>query len=414
MGRVRFCSVMLEGKQASGRSLTGRAGGEPADGDLQKWRLSPAQEDASLAGLRFLERTLPVEPVANAAVAVGVPRAVIPPRFLIWAVTGAGKTEMIFPIVEHELLLGHKVLLATPRRDVVMELLPRLAQAFPVRKIVALYGGSEQRWEQGDVTLATTHQLLRLWRCFDLVIIDELDAFPYHNNPMLQYAVHKVCKETGRYILLSATPPEAMQREAAAGKLPHAMVPVRYHRHPLPVPRRLAVGDPERMLRSGRVAAVLERELRRSLERGAQVFFFVPRIGLVEPFVQLLSHTFPGRTVEGTSSKDAERSGKVTGFREKASHILVTTTILERGVTVPMTDVFIIGADAALFDQASLVQMSGRAGRSKADPAGRVFFASREWTRSQVSAIKQIRGMNTLAHKKGYLLESRPGGSEHG
>ncbi|MNU00243.1 hypothetical protein D3C72_2433180 [compost metagenome] len=71
------------------------------------------------------------------------------------------------------------MLLATPRKDVVLELAPRLAKAFGGRKVVALYGGSGERWEQGDITLATTHQLMRFYQAFDLVIIDELDAFPY-------------------------------------------------------------------------------------------------------------------------------------------------------------------------------------------------------------------------------------------
>ncbi|MDF2662993.1 MAG: helicase, partial [Paenibacillus sp.] len=79
--------------------------------------------------------------------------------------------------------------------------------------------------------------------------------------------------------------------------------------------------------------------------------------------------------------------------------------ILERGVTVPRTDVFILEADSGTFDSAALVQMAGRAGRSKDDPNGRVFFAAAAHTQSQARAIRQIRQMNRLAKRKGYLLE---------
>jgi len=65
--------------------------------------------------------------------------------------------------------------------------------------------------------------------------------------------------------------------------------------------------------------------------------------------------------------------------------------------------VFILDADSALFDEAALVQMSGRAGRSKDDPAGRVFFAAPVKTASQLRAIRQIRAMNRLARRKGFL-----------
>jgi competence protein ComFA len=84
----------------------------------------------------------------------------------------------------------------------------------------------------------------------------------------------------------------------------------------------------------------------------------------------------------------------------------VTTTILERGITVPKTDVFVLDADAALFDEASLVQMAGRAGRSKDDPFGKVYFAGYNKTKAQVTAINQIKRMNEIARNKGYFLSN--------
>jgi late competence protein required for DNA uptake (superfamily II DNA/RNA helicase) len=83
--------------------------------------------------------------------------------------------------------------------------------------------------------------------------------------------------------------------------------------------------------------------------------------------------------------------------------MLVTTTILERGVTVPKSDVYIVDADSDLFDEASLVQMAGRAGRSKDDPNGKVVFAAPAWTKSQRDAIRQIRMMNAAAYKNGFI-----------
>jgi competence protein ComFA len=94
-------------------------------------------------------------------------------------VTGAGKTEITFPLLEAALAAGGRALIATPRRDVVLELAPRLAKAFPADTPAVLYGGSEDRWSASNITLATTHQLMRFHQAFDLVIIDELDALPY-------------------------------------------------------------------------------------------------------------------------------------------------------------------------------------------------------------------------------------------
>ena len=424
MGRIRQCSVLIRGKpvveESGGQDLN--AGWQNRcvtvkEPDWERWGLSPAQREAAGAGIQFLRATIvegtPQSGQSEQSEQSGQSQESHSlPRFLIWAVTGAGKTEMIFPMIEHELAHHRQVLIATPRKDVVLELAPRLSKAFPECSVVSLYGGSEERWSKGQVTLATTHQLMRFYQAFDLVIIDELDAYPYHNNPMLIHAAEEVCKRSGRYVLLSATPPAAMQKDVARGILPNVRVPVRYHRHPLPVPRRLALPQVDYMLKRGHIPGKLKEALASSLRRGAQVFVFVPRIAWVEPLVRLLGRIFPDYAVKGTSSKDEHRREAVQGFRDRSFSLLVTTTILERGVTVPKSDVFILGADAALFDEASLVQMAGRAGRSKDDPAGRVYFGSKEWTASQLRAIDQIRHMNRLAAGKGYLLEGSSGGGK--
>lgn len=386
MGRSRRCALLLHG--AAQPAVRGTAGGSPTAA-LGRWGLSAAQGAAAGAALRFLAEP----PKARSAAA----------RFLIWAVTGAGKTEMIFPLLQAVLDAGGRVLVAAPRRDVVLELAPRLAAAFPGEHIVTLYGGSPDRWKRGSITIATTHQLLRFRHAFDLVVIDEIDAFPYHNDPMLDFAAKEACKPEGKYIYLSATPPRKLQREAAAGKLPHAKVPARFHGYPLPVPKAIKIPSVQRCLTQRSLPSSLIRELRISLKRGAQVFLFVSRIRHIDPMLQLLRRYFSEIVIEGTSSVDPDRANKVMSFRNRHIRLLVTTTILERGVTVPKSDVFIVDADSDLFDEAALIQMAGRAGRSKDDPAGRVVFGSPQWTRSQRLAVSQIKRMNRIARKGNYL-----------
>jgi late competence protein required for DNA uptake (superfamily II DNA/RNA helicase) len=392
LGRSRACALLLRSAAhgavpARGEASRGTALA-PTGGGLARWGLSAAQSAAAAAALAFLARP---------------PAGDGPGRFLLWAVTGAGKTEMIFPLIQHTLDQGGRALVATPRRDVVLELAPRLAKAFPDTSLGTLYGGSSERWKDARLTLATTHQLMRFYQGFDLVIIDELDAFPYHNDPMLAHAAASCCKPEGNFIYLSATPPARLQREVALGKLAHAKVPVRFHRHPLPVPKLINMPTVAQCIKRKQLPAAIVKHIRTSLQRDAQVFVFVTRIAQIEAFVHLMRRNFPNISIEGTSSQDAERAAKVIAFRERSIRLLVTTTILERGVTIPRSDVFILDADNGLFDEASLVQMAGRAGRSLDDPAGRVVFAASRRTRSQVRAVGQIRKMNVIARRKGYL-----------
>lgn len=84
-------------------------------------------------------------------------------------------------------------------------------------------------------------------------------------------------------------------------------------------------------------------------------------------------------------------------FREKAVKLMVTTTILERGVTIPGSDVAVVGAQAPVFDEASLVQIAGRVGRSPDDPQGTVLFVQSYRAAAPQAALRQITQMNQLA-----------------
>ena len=55
------------------------------------------------------------------------------------------KTEMLFYGIEEALQKEERVCIATPRTDVVLELVPRLQEVFPSINVAALYGGSVDR-----------------------------------------------------------------------------------------------------------------------------------------------------------------------------------------------------------------------------------------------------------------------------
>ena len=83
------------------------------------------------------------------------------------------------------------MLFAIPRRDVVIQLADRIQRAFSNVKVATHYGGKP--WNQkGSLVVATTHQALRFYQRFDLVILDEVDAYPYQGSEILRYAIQRL------------------------------------------------------------------------------------------------------------------------------------------------------------------------------------------------------------------------------
>ena len=183
--------------------------------------LTPAQERASEAVTAFLKTGAK--------------------EFLVWAVCGAGKTEVSFGAIAQSLAAGGRVLFAIPRREVVLELVPRLQGAFPGIELVALYGGSGERFHAAPLIIATTHQCVRFFQAFDLIILDEADAFPYQGSSWLQHVLHRALKPAGRLVIMTATPDRALIDQAASGRLPSVSIPARHHRQPLILPELVKV-----------------------------------------------------------------------------------------------------------------------------------------------------------------------------
>lgn len=322
-------------------------------------------------------------------------------ELLVWAVAGAGKTEVLFAGIDHALSAGKRVCIATPRFDVVRELAPRLQAVFPTIDVAALHGGSPDRHKFSPLTISTTHQLLRFYQAFDVIILDEVDAFPYSVDEMLQYAVARARKPMSSIIYLTATPNSKWQKECRQGKRDFVTIPARYHRHPLPVPRFVWCGNWQKQLAKNKLPKNVNDWVKTRLEADKQALLFIPKIALAEKIVSLLRKFHPD--IESVHSEDPERKEKVERMRRKEIPLLVTTTILERGVTFPNLDVAVFGAEETIFTESALVQIAGRVGRSADYPHGDVVFFHFGKTEAMIKAKKQIEKMNEEGRLRGLI-----------
>lgn len=373
MGRVSQCTPLVRWK-----------GPDPSFSfpDALRWRgqLSYAQEEAAERIVATIEEKTDL---------------------LIWAVCGAGKTEMLFPGIDFALRTGLRIAIATPRTDVVLELAPRLQQVFPDVPVAALYGGSEDRYQFSPLTITTTHQLLRFQEAFDVMIIDEVDAFPYSADEMLQKAAEKARKRNSAQIFLTATPEESWQRECFNGTRNCYILPARFHRHPLPLPRFIWCGNWRKTLEKRRIPLPVRTWVQKRIENEKQALVFFPHIDLMERSLPLFQKYHPD--IESVHAEDPERKEKVQALREGRIPVLLTTTILERGVTIPNIDVAVVGAEDDTFTESALVQIAGRVGRSPDFPTGDIAFFHYGKSRAMVRARNQLLRMNREALRRGLI-----------
>ena len=344
--------------------------------DVLKWRgqLTPFQEKVSEGLLQAVDKQEPT---------------------LVHAVTGAGKTEMIYQVVAKVIVDGGAVCLASPRIDVCLELYKRLQNDFACD--IALLHGESEPYFRTPLVIATTHQLLKFYHAFDLLIVDEVDAFPYVDNTMLYYAVKNSVKEDGLRIFLTATSTDELDRKVRTGELKRLSLPRRFHGNPLIIPKPVWLSDFNRCLEKNQLSTKLKTNIEKQRRTGYPLLIFASEIKKGEKLKEILKEQYPNENIGFVSSVTEDRLEQVQAFRDGELTILISTTILERGVTFPCVDVFVVEANHRLFTKSSLIQIGGRVGRSMDRPTGELLFFHDGLNASIKKAIKEIKNMNKEA-----------------
>lgn len=314
---------------------------------------------------------------------------------LVHAVTGAGKTEMMYQVVANSIKNGKAVCIATPRIDVCIELYRRMKEDFSCP--ISLLHGESEPYFRTPLVIATTHQLLKFYKAFDLLIIDEVDAFPYVDNPVLYKAAQDAIKKEGNTLYLTATSTDELDKKVKKKEVSRYSLPRRFHGNPLVVPEIKWVSKIRQKIEKGKIPHDLLQLIKQQRQTTYPLLLFVSEIELGKQLKDILTKYFPKEKLGFVSSKTEDRLRIVEEFRNREVSILVSTTILERGVTFPLVDVFVIESNHRLFTKSTLVQISGRVGRSKERPTGQLLFLADGITRAMKNAVKEIKEMNQEA-----------------
>lgn len=297
---------------------------------------------------------------------------------LVLAVCGSGKTEIVYEVICYALTQGHRVCFCVPRKELVKELYERITEAFKGITIGVLYGGRQEN-SDAQFIVCTMHQLYRFENHigFQLMIADEVDAFPFYENEGLQQIFNGVC--VGNYIKLSATFDE---KNVTNEEL--LIMNRRYHNVDLPVPRCLII--PSQLQKP--IALQLIKRMHK------KCIIFVPRINDVDDLTRyLMRHHI---CAKGVSSTHENNQQAILQLKQNKLDVVVSTTILERGVTIEDVQVIVLNGEHNLFDSRTLIQIAGRVGRKPDHPTGHIYILTAVKTEGIDSCIKRIKALNMM------------------
>ena len=293
-------------------------------------------------------------------------------------VCGGGKTELVFEVIRYALSKGHRVCFCVPRKELVRELYERIQLSFSNVEIGLFYGGVSKN-QDAQFIICTMHQLYRFENPgFDLMIADEVDAFPFYGNDVLQAIFHNCVR--GSFIKMSAT---FKDDEVKDGEI--LSMNRRYHGYDLPVPRTLLF--PLSVQKYIVLFFVLSNKRR--------WIIYVPTITIGEKLYSFLKRFISD--ISFVSSKTLNNKESIQSLKEKERYTLISTTLLERGITVEDVHVIVYQGDHHVYDTRTLIQIAGRVGRKPQHPTGDIFILHSSKSKEITKCIQTIRQRNKTA-----------------
>ncbi len=300
---------------------------------------------------------------------------------LLHGVTGSGKTEMILELIEKCLKEKISILIVISRRQVVLEISERLSHIFKNCKVTPICQGYTSDLD-GDIIVATSHQCYRfIDKIFEIVIVDEVDAFPLKGDLVLNNIVQNCCSK--HLLYLTATPDEYFLNKIKNNEIMLLKIVIRPHYHNLVVPQ--VVLNLKFVLYYFLYCFIKQR-----IKTDHLILIFVPTIKMCKK----LNYLFKYFKCDYLTSKTKNKEEIIDKFKNKQINVLFATTILERGVTFTKVDVCVFMANHMVFDESSLIQIAGRVGRKIKAPTGDCLFLCDGVSDQVNKCVKSIIGAN--------------------
>ena len=263
------------------------------------------EKERDPVGIYEMQTEFPPKPYPEQAIAIAAISSALGKgrgKFLLFGVTGSGKTEVYLRAIERCLALGKRAIVLVPEIAMTEQMFRRVISRFP-GKVGLSHSGltpSERYGEwmrirrgQRDIILGSRSAIFAPVKNLGLVVVDEEHEWAYEqNDKQPRYGAREVAEKLAELsnvvvILGSATPDVGTYRKTESGGLTLLRLPKRIAATPF---QRATIVNMLDELRAGNISPIsrpLMRMMEESLEANGRVMLFLNLRGYA-PLVQCI------------------------------------------------------------------------------------------------------------------------------
>ena len=341
-------------------------------------------------------------------------RTLQPMDRLVVGDVGYGKTEVAMRAAFKAVMEGKQVALLAPTTVLVYQhykTFQKRFSAFPMR--IEMLSRFRTAKEQKEVVKAIeagavdivigTHRLLSKdisFKDLGLLVVDEEQRFGVAHKERIKQMRKKV-----DVIAMSATPIPRTLNMSLAGLRDMSVIET-------PPRDRLAIQTHVVQFSDAVIRSAIELELQRS----GQVFFVHNRVETIYAIAELVGRLVPQARIGVGHGQMAERALEdvILKFIRHEIDVLVSTTIIENGIDIPLANTIIINR-ADMYGLSQLYQLRGRVGRSNRRAYAYLLIPSEEGltpiARRRLAAIREFSDLGAGFRVAALDLELRGAGN---
>ena len=135
----------------------------------------------------------------------------------------------------------------------------------------------------------------------------------------------------------------------------------------------------------------------------------MPRVADVDRLLAWIKKRHPDRLAQcrGVTGREKERKRLLEELRSGKIRFLITTAVLERGITLPRCHVLVLADTSRVRCIRFGADRRARGTRRRLPAGGSLVLYPPKRTEGQLQAVREIRWMNRMARRRGWLKEGR-------